>query len=62
VGRLAQLLDHERLGHVGRIAHAEVDDIDASPALLVFQRVDLAEQVGRQTFDAVGHIDPKRQR
>ena len=61
-GGLAELVDHQRLGHVGRIAHAQVDDVDARAAFAVFQLVDLAEQVRRQALDAVGHVDLKRSR
>ena len=43
VGSLAQFLNDERLRHVCRVAHAEVDDIDAVAALAVFQVIDLAE-------------------
>ena len=56
-GGLAQLVDDLRVGHVGGVAHAQVDDVDAGAAFAVFQLVDLAEQVGRQPLDALGHVD-----
>ena len=35
-GGLAQFLDNHRIGNIGRIAHTQIDDIDAGAALLVF--------------------------
>ena len=58
-GGLAQLVDDLRIGHVGRIAHAQVDDVDAGPTFAVFQVVDFAEEVRRQPLDAVGDVDLK---
>ena len=59
VGGLAQLFDDHWIGHVGGIAHAQIDDIHPGPALAVFQFIDLAEQIGRQSLDPVGHVDQK---
>ena len=47
-GRLAELVDDPLLGRVGRVAHAQVDDVDPRLPLAVLQLVDPAEQVGRQ--------------
>src|SRR5262249_44224487 len=55
-GGLAELVDDLLVGHVGRVAHAEVDDVDAGAALGVLHGVDLAEEVRRQALDAVGHV------
>ena len=49
---LAELVDDPRLGRVGRVAHAQVDDVDPGAALAVLQLVDLAEEVGGQPPDA----------
>jgi hypothetical protein len=57
LGRLAELVDHRWIRGVGGVAHAEIDDVDASAALGIFQSVDLAEEVGRQALDAVGDVD-----
>ncbi len=54
---LGHLLLNERVRRIGRIAHPQIDDIDARHPLLVLQLVDLAEQIGRQSFDAIGHRD-----
>ena len=50
-GRLAELVDDPVLGRVGRVAHAQVDDVDARRPLAVLQLVDPAEQVGGQVPD-----------
>ena len=57
---LAELVDDPRLGRVGRVAHAQVDHVDAGPPLAVFQLVDLAEQVRRQVLHARGDGDRVR--
>ena len=51
------LVDDDLVGHVGGVAHAEVDHVDAGAAFTVFEIVDLAEEVGRQPPDALGDID-----
>jgi hypothetical protein len=51
--RLDQLVDDVlRRRQVG-IAHAQVDDVGAASACRRLQPVDLGEDVGRQTLDAV---------
>ena len=52
VGDLVELVDDVlRCGLIG-IAHPQIDDVDALPPELHLPRVDLAEDVGRQAFDA----------
>jgi len=58
--RLDHLIDDELFGWVGGITHAEVDHVDAVLSLFVLKLVDLAEEVRRQTLDAVGHRDLER--
>ncbi len=59
-GGLGQLLDHQVLGRVGGVAHAQVDHVVAGPPLLVLQAVDLGEQVGGQPPHPLGHLDRER--
>ena len=51
--RLDQLVDDVRRRRQVGIAHAEVDDVGAARARCRLQPVDLGEDVGRQTLDAV---------
>ena len=62
VGRFAEFVNHQRIGHVGGVAHAQVNDVDAGAALAVLQIVNPAEQIRRQPLDAVCHVDLKRPR
>ena len=48
-----QFLDHMVGRRRVRIAHAEVDDVDAARARGRLRRVHLREDIGRQPFDAV---------
>ena len=42
------------------VAHAEVDHVVAGAALVVQQRVDAAEQIGRQARDTLGDLNSER--
>ena len=64
VGRIVrgfgQFFDDQFLGRIRGIAHAQIDDIVAVAAFLVFDGVDPRKQVRRQPLDAVGDVDLER--
>ena len=55
--RLGEFVDDQRIGRVGRVAHPQVDHVDAGDPLLILELVDLAEHVRRQPVHPVGHLD-----
>jgi len=55
--RLGQLVDHQRIGRIGGIAHAQVEHVVTGPALFVQQVIDPPEHVGRQPDHARGQSD-----
>src|SRR5262249_51331147 len=61
-GRFAEFVDDERIGHIGGIAHAQVNDVDAGAAFALFQIIDPAEQVWRQPLNALGYVNLKGSR
>jgi hypothetical protein len=46
--RLAQFIDDHIRGWVGRVTHAQVNDVYIFLAQAVFERIDATKQVGRQ--------------
>lgn len=57
-GGLAKLVDNQLRGRVGRIAHAQVDDIGALLPLGELQRIELSKQIRGQTCNSGCRFDP----
>ncbi len=60
VQSLGEFFRNQRVRRVGGVSHSQIDHIHARHALLVFELVDLPEQIGRQPLHAVGHGNAER--